>query len=94
METSEPHVETDTSPPLPPPEEVILTHVENENNHNNVEITIAADAEGSIPAVQTEVAEVQATTVVQFACKPSDEVAALKIQTAFRGYMVCYTFFI
>ncbi|XP_057423709.1 protein IQ-DOMAIN 2 isoform X2 [Lotus japonicus] len=87
LETSEPHVETDTSPPLPPPEEVILTHVENENNHNNVEITIAADAEGSIPAVQTEVAEVQATTVVQFACKPSDEVAALKIQTAFRGYM-------
>ncbi|KAJ1387680.1 IQ motif, EF-hand binding site [Sesbania bispinosa] len=89
LQTSESYSETDRAPPPPPPEEIILTHVEDENSHDHdhVEVATAIDAERPVPAVQTEVAEVQATIIAQPACKPKDEVAAVKIQTAFRGYM-------
>ncbi|XP_061350544.1 protein IQ-DOMAIN 2 [Gastrolobium bilobum] len=88
LQTSDSHLETDKTPPLPPPEEIIVTHVENENSHDHVEVATAVDVEEPVPAVQTEAAaEVQATTIVQFASKPNDQVAATKIQTAFRGYL-------
>ncbi|KAL2323283.1 hypothetical protein Fmac_027662 [Flemingia macrophylla] len=86
LQTSESHSETDKAPPLPPPE-IILTHVECETSHDNIEVATAVDAERPSPVVQTEAAEVHATTIVQLASKPTDEVAAIRIQKAFRGFM-------
>lgn len=89
MQTLESQSETDKAPPLPPPE-ITLAHVESETSHDRVEIPTAVDiVEEPVPAVQTAAAEVQATTVVQFHCKPTEEVAAIRIQKAFRGYLVC-----
>lgn len=88
------HLETDKAPPLPPPEdEIILTHVENENNHNHVEVATGVEVEIPVPAVQTVVPEVQTTAAVQLSSEAKDEMAAIKIQTAFRGYLVILTIF-
>ncbi|KAK7393574.1 hypothetical protein VNO78_22132 [Psophocarpus tetragonolobus] len=86
LQTSEPHFETDKAPPLPPPE-IILTHVESETSHDCVEVATAIDGEEPVPSVQTTPAEAQATTIVQFDSKPTEEVAAIRIQKAFRGYL-------
>jgi hypothetical protein len=90
LHTSDSYQETDQAPPCPPPEEdIILTHVENENNHDHVQVVTDVDVEVPVPDVQIQIAEVQATPIVQFTRKPpTDEVAAIKIQTAFRRYMV------
>jgi hypothetical protein len=89
LHTSDSYQETDQAPPCPPPEEdIILTHVENENNHDHVQVVTDVDVEVPVPDVQIQIAEVQATPIVQFTRKPpTDEVAAIKIQTAFRRYM-------
>ncbi|KAK7267637.1 hypothetical protein RIF29_20315 [Crotalaria pallida] len=88
LQTSEAYSETDKSPPLPAPEEIILTHVENERSIDHVvEVQTVLEAEEPVPAVQPAVVEVQADVVVQIAGKPKDEVAAMMIQTAFRGYL-------
>lgn len=90
LQTSDPSVEIDTALPLPPPEDIKLTDIENQNNHHNVaEITTVVDVEEPVRSVQTAVVKTQAATVSRFAGKPKDEVAAIKIQTAFRGYLVC-----
>ncbi|RDY07125.1 Protein IQ-DOMAIN 1, partial [Mucuna pruriens] len=87
LQTSELHSETDKTPPLPPPE-IILTHVvEGETSHDHIEVATEVDAKEPVPAVQTAAAEVQPTTIVQFNSKPTDEVAAIRIQKAFRGYL-------
>lgn len=86
LQTSESPSETDKAPPLPPPE-IILTHVESETSPDNVEVATAVDAERPVPVVETVAAEVLATTIVQFASKPTNEVAAIRIQKAFRGYL-------
>lgn len=88
------HLETDKAPPLPPPEdEIILPHVENENNHDHVEVVTDVEIEIPVTAVQTAVPEVQTTAAVQLSSKAKDEMAAIKIQTAFRGYLVILTIF-
>lgn len=90
LQTSDPSLETDTSPPLPPPEDIKLTDIENQNNHHHVaEITTVVDAEERVHSVQTAVVKTEAAAVSRFSGKPKDEVAAIKIQTAFRGYLVC-----
>lgn len=89
LQTSDPCLETDTTPPLPPAEDIKLTDIENQNSHHHVaEITTAIDAEEPVPSVQTTVVRTEAAAVARFAGKPKDEVAAIKIQTAFRGYLV------
>ncbi|XP_045819232.1 protein IQ-DOMAIN 2-like isoform X1 [Trifolium pratense] len=66
----------------------MLSHVENENNHDHVEVVTDVDVEVPVPDVQMQTSEVRATPIVQFSSKPpTDEVAAIKIQTAFRRYM-------
>ncbi|KAK7337035.1 hypothetical protein VNO77_17593 [Canavalia gladiata] len=97
LQTSETYTETDKAPPLPPPEEIKLTHIENETSGDHdhvVEVATAMDDEEPVPSVQTvpvrvEAApvRVEAATIARFAGKPMDEVAAIKIQTAFRGYL-------
>ena len=53
-----------------------------------VEVATAMDAEEPVPAVQIEPVRVEAAPIAHYAGKPKDEVAAIKIQTAFRGYLV------
>ncbi|XP_027350716.1 protein IQ-DOMAIN 1-like [Abrus precatorius] len=97
LQTAPSYSETDRAPPLPPPpppEEIKLTDIENEYGHNHdhvVEVAAAMDVEEPAPvpapSVQTAPVRVQASTIARFTGKPKDEVAAIKIQTAFRGYL-------
>lgn len=91
LHTSDSYPETDQAPPFPPPEEEnILTHVESEISHDHVEVVTDVDADVSVHDVMTETAEVQVqvTPIVRIVGIPNDEVAAIKIQTTFRGYLV------
>lgn len=78
--------------PLPPQEEVNLTDAENETiNHDySVEVATNVAVEPVVAPTPTATEVVQVITVAQpqFAGKSREEVAAIKIQTAFRGYLV------
>lgn len=90
LNDSDSYPETDQAPPFHPPEaeeEIILTHVENQNNHDHVEDVPDVDVDVPVSDVQTETVEVQAAPIVQVASKPNDEVAAIMIQTTFRRYL-------
>ncbi|CAK8543820.1 unnamed protein product [Lathyrus sativus] len=87
LQSSDPSVEH-TAPPLPPPEDVKLTDIENQNNHYHVpEITTAVVSEEPGPSVPAPVVRNEVSVAARYAGKPKDEVAAIKIQTAFRGYL-------
>ncbi|CAK9154570.1 unnamed protein product [Ilex paraguariensis] len=75
--------------PLPQPEEVKLTEAENEQTKHaySVAVATAAAAEAAVAAAQAAAEVVRLTAVAQFTGKSEDEVAAIKIQTAFRGYL-------
>ncbi|CAK9164797.1 unnamed protein product [Ilex paraguariensis] len=77
------------SHPLPPQEEVNLIEAENEQTKHayTVAVATAAASEAAVVAAQAAAEVVQLTAVTQFRGKLSDEVAAIKIQTAFRGYL-------
>uniref|UniRef100_A0A5B7AX62 DUF4005 domain-containing protein n=1 Tax=Davidia involucrata TaxID=16924 RepID=A0A5B7AX62_DAVIN len=77
------------SHPLPPPEEVKLTEVENEQTKHayTVAVATAAAAEAAVAAAQAAAEVVRLTAVTQFTGKSKEEVAAIRIQTAFRGYL-------
>lgn len=76
--------------PVPPlqPEEVKITVAENElSNHvANEEVTTAVPTTAAVSADQS-VTEVQIVTNTRFAGKSKEEAAAIRIQTAFRGYL-------
>lgn len=78
------------SHPLPPVEEVKLAEEENDQTQHaySVALASAAAAEAAVAAAQAAAEVVRLTTVSQFTGKSVEEVAAIKIQTAFRGYMV------
>ncbi|KAL0376180.1 UNVERIFIED_CONTAM: protein IQ-DOMAIN 1 [Sesamum calycinum] len=82
VELPEPH-------PLPPVEEVKLTEVEDEQTKHaySVAVATAAAAEAAVAAAQAAAEVVRLTTVTQFVGKSKEEVAAIRIQTAFRGYL-------
>ncbi|KAL0356667.1 UNVERIFIED_CONTAM: protein IQ-DOMAIN 1 [Sesamum calycinum] len=86
VEESHPH-------PLPPLEDVKMAAVENEQTKQaySVAVATAVAAEAAVAAAQAPTEVVRVTTVNQFAGKSRDEVAAIKIQTAFRGYLYCMT---
>lgn len=82
----------EVSPPSPPPlEDVKLAEeVEDEQTKHaySVAVASAAAAEAAVAAAQAAAEVVRLTTVSPFAGKFAEEVAAIKIQTAFRGYLV------
>lgn len=90
MLTSESNSGTDNAPPVPPPEQVKLTNIESQNNHHHVaKVATSMDFKEPVPSVvQTAAVRGKAAINTRFAGKSTDEVEAIKIQTAFRGYLV------
>ncbi|KAM7464146.1 hypothetical protein LguiA_032267 [Lonicera macranthoides] len=85
-----PTLETESvSPPLPPPEELNLTEVEDEQTKHaySVAVATAAAAEAAVAATHAAAEAVRRTAMSRFPGKSTEEVAAIKIQTAFRGYL-------
>ncbi|CAL5387999.1 unnamed protein product [Camellia sinensis] len=87
-----PSLDTVTAPhPLSPPEELNLdlTEVEDEQDKHAYSAPVAADvaAESPVAAVQAAAEVVPPTAMTQLTGEWKEEVAAIKIQTAFRGYM-------
>ena len=77
--------------PLPPPlEEVQLIEAEEEQTKHaySVAVATAAAAEAAVAAAQAAAEIVRLTSVTPFTGKSKEEVAAIKIQTEFRGYRV------
>ncbi|KAL6998249.1 hypothetical protein U1Q18_008375 [Sarracenia purpurea var. burkii] len=75
--------------PLPPPEEVKLIEVEDEQTKHaySVAVASAVAAEAAVAAAQAAAEVVRLTAVTQFTGKSNEEVAAIKIQTVFRGFL-------
>ncbi|KAK4424111.1 protein IQ-DOMAIN 1 [Sesamum alatum] len=86
-------VELPDPDPLPPVEEVKSTEVEAEvedeqtKHAYSVAVATAAAAEAAVAAAQAAAEVVRLTTVTRFEGKSKEEVAAIRIQTAFRGYL-------
>ncbi|KAL2509360.1 IQ-domain 2 [Forsythia ovata] len=68
--------------PHSPLEDVKLAEVENEQTENAYSVAVATAA----AAAQAATEVVRLTTVTQFSGKSKEEAAAIRIQTAFRGY--------
>lgn len=73
-----------------PIEEVKLADAENEQSKHaySVAIATAVAAEAAVAAAQAAAEVVRLTTIPRYSGKSKEEIAAIKIQTAFRGYMV------
>lgn len=78
------------SPPPPQPEEVKLTETTNEVNQHAFPVPVATASvpEPARTTVQTSIEVVQLTKVNKYPGKSKEEVAAIMIQTTFRGYTV------
>ena len=74
----------------PPLEELKFSEAENEQNRHaySVALATAAAAEAAVVAAQAAAEVVQLTSVGRCSGKMKEEVAAIKIQNAFRGYLV------
>ncbi|KAJ7972435.1 protein IQ-DOMAIN 1 [Quillaja saponaria] len=88
-QASESYLEPDTAPPpIPQPEEIKLTDDVKESSHvYSIPAAPAVDAVVAISAAPAAVEVVQPTISSRFAGKSREEVAAIKIQTAFRGHL-------
>lgn len=76
--------------PSPPLQDVKLTEIENEQSKHaySVAIATAAAAEAAVAAAQAAAEVVRLTAVPRHYGKSKEEIAAIRIQTAFRGYLV------
>lgn len=85
---------TENAMPIPAPapavEDVKLTEAENEQSKHaySVALATAVAAEAAVAAAQAAAEVVRLTAATRFSGKSREEVAAIKIQTAFRGFMV------
>ncbi|XP_022993423.1 protein IQ-DOMAIN 1-like [Cucurbita maxima] len=72
-----------------PIEEVKLVDAENEQSKHaySVAIATAVAAEAAVAAAQAAAEVVRLTTITRYSGKSKEEIAAIKIQTTFRGYM-------
>ncbi|XP_071724467.1 protein IQ-DOMAIN 2-like [Rutidosis leptorrhynchoides] len=78
------------SPPHPlPPPNVKLTEAENQQSKHaySVALATAVAAEAAVAAAQASAKVVRLTSVPRFPEKSKEEVAVIKIQTAFCGYL-------
>ncbi|XP_057478102.1 protein IQ-DOMAIN 3-like isoform X1 [Actinidia eriantha] len=77
------------SPPAETIEEVKLPKAENEQNKHaySVALATAVAAEAAVAAAQAAAEVFRLTAAVRYSGKSKEEVAAIKIQTAFRGYL-------
>ena len=92
-------VETVKTPPpsiplLQQPEEVNVTEAENEQRNFAPTVAVTTTTAASVQdpvddASQTVKEVVQITTKTRFLGKSKEEAAAIRIQTAFRGHLVC-----
>ncbi|XP_052176147.1 protein IQ-DOMAIN 2-like [Diospyros lotus] len=85
-----PSSETVTVPhPVPSPEEEKLTELEDRQTKHaySVAVATAAAAEAAAAAAEATAAVVRLTSAAQLTGRSKEEVAAIKIQTAFRGYL-------
>ncbi|KAL6517338.1 hypothetical protein OROMI_033039 [Orobanche minor] len=73
--------------PLPPLEDVKLADVENEQATHAYEVAVATAAAAVVAAQAAAEVAVRLTTVSPFAGKSTEEIAVIKIQTVFRGYL-------
>ncbi|CAL5322376.1 hypothetical protein CsSME_00000629 [Camellia sinensis var. sinensis] len=79
-----------SAPATPPREEEKLTEVENEQDEHAYSValaTAAVAAEAAVAAAQAAAEVVWLTNSARYLGKSEEEVAAIKIQTAFRGYL-------
>ncbi|XVF07955.1 hypothetical protein REPUB_Repub06bG0183900 [Reevesia pubescens] len=85
-------LETVKLSPPPQPEEVKLIEAEAEQSNRTYPVAIATAADDAVPPAAppqaaVEVVQRQLNTGARFAGKNKEEVAAIKIQTAFRAYL-------
>lgn len=76
-------------PPPPPVEQMKLMEAENEQNKHaySVAIATAVAAEAAVAAAQAAAEVVRLTAAACNSGKSKEEIAAIRIQTAFRGYL-------
>ncbi|KAF8007257.1 hypothetical protein BT93_K1301 [Corymbia citriodora subsp. variegata] len=76
-------------PPPPPVEDVKVKPVEDEQSKHaySVALATAVAAEAAVTAAQAAAEVVRLTTASHYLGKSKEEIAAIKIQTAFRGYL-------
>lgn len=76
--------------PSPSAEEVKLTEAENEQSKHaySVALATAVAAEAAVASAQAAAEVVRLTSTARYSGKSSEETAAIKIQTAFRGHLV------
>lgn len=76
-------------PPPPPVEQTKLMEAENEQNKHaySVAIATAVAAEAAVAAAQAAAEVVRLTAAACNSGKSKEEIAAIRIQTAFRGYL-------
>lgn len=79
-----------STPLVAPVEDVKLTKAENEQSKHayTVALATAVAAEAAVAAAQAAAEVVRLTAVVRYPQKSKEEIAVIKIQTAFRGYLV------
>ncbi|KAL7615309.1 protein IQ-DOMAIN 2 [Lactuca sativa] len=84
-----PVVETLNSYQIPPPEEVKPIEVEDEQTKHaySVAVAAAAAAEAAATVAQAAAESVRLTELTRYTGKSKEEVAAIRIQTAFRGHL-------
>ncbi|KAK1421130.1 hypothetical protein QVD17_23246 [Tagetes erecta] len=84
-----PVVEPDTSHQIPPPEEVKPVEVEDEQTKHAYSVAVAAAAAAQAAAVAAQAAaeSVRLAELTRYSGKSKEEVAAIRIQTTFRGYL-------
>lgn len=74
----------------PPTEDAKLTEAENEQTKHaySVAYATAVAAEAAVAAAHAAAQVVRLTSTTRFVGKSTEEIAAIKIQTAYRGHLV------